>query len=383
MSVVQDFNIKIEEEDIFVYLNYKGRSTYVKICFENNYDEEYLLTILKETISDTIGDINVDTCLFYWDDALLFEPDIVPLIRSKRGCGQFKLTLKDGNKANEESDSGTDQRFFDDAVVTSSKLRSSFDEEPVSRKLLHSLDPTEPATRKSIIHHACQFIFKECGAYPTNIQKTALINALMDIFPGLKPQEKFVVKWFQMKVKNYRRKIKADDDKRGKRKASDVDDEQLKYIKNQVEFLKTCDPNDNIDSIKKALKETLNHRIDLSAKDHGSIYSNYKIFCHNLDLIVYDFELRFPRKNPRIIGDLEAFIDAGSTIYRVEGKLSMPEPECLSDIRKLCCIFHYTKTPTANKEPTFTIQQMLEDFIQFSTVSFSYNNLNLKTIYLI
>lgn len=236
-------------------------------------------------VSDTVGEINVDTCLFYWDDALLFEPDIVPLIRSKRGCGQFKITLKDGNNVMEENDSGSEQKCFDDAVVTSAKLRCSFDEEPVSRKLLHTLDPTEPATRKSIIHHACQFIFKECGAYPDVIQRTALINALMELFPKLKPQEKFVVKWFQMKVKNYRRKIKADDDKGGKRKATDVEAKQLKQHQNQVEFLKTCDKDDDIETIKRAMKETLSYRIDLSAKDDSNIYSNYKIFSNNLDLV--------------------------------------------------------------------------------------------------
>lgn len=114
----------------------------------------------------------------------------------------------------------------------------------------------------------------------------------------------------------------------------------------------------------------------------------------------YDFQLRFPKKDQDVVAQIKLFVDAASSIFRVETKQIMPEPgiyfiynffqffnfqnlDCLVDIRKLCCIFNYTKTPTGNKEAAFTIPRMLEDLIQFSTVSSNKNikkNMNKKKI---
>lgn len=244
-------------------------------------------------VSDTIPEVDTTSCLFYWCEAQLSEQDIVPLIRSKRGCGHFQLNLKDDIFVDDTSDSGIEQKCYKDAVLTTQKLREFFKEERASMKCILASDPTEPAIRKAIIHFACLYTFKECGNYPTNFQKNSVVQSIMEMFPGLKPIQKHIMPWFQMKVKNYRKKIRAemrnnleDEFFTGKRKAeSDANDSRKKRLKDQLEFLKTCDEDDNLGLIKTALVDTLTCRISLSGKEDTNIYRMFPIFSKSLEFV--------------------------------------------------------------------------------------------------
>ncbi|KAL5278212.1 hypothetical protein ACFFRR_003081 [Megaselia abdita] len=145
---------------------------------------------------------------------------------------------------------------------------------------------------------------------------------------------------------------------------SDCDSELLTMrAEDQLELLKGCTEVDEIEQIQEALKDTLAQRIEQVSIN---VFKTYKFFSKSLDLIVYDFSLRFPSVPENAIENIQLVLDAGCSIYASETKQDLPEEDYSANIRKFFAIFHYTNK--SEEEMTYTLPDMIQYFIQFSNI---------------
>lgn len=245
---------------------------YVIVC--------YLLSLVSAAFEGS----QIDDCNFYWDEVLIPDCELVPLIKAKQFCGHFRISLKEKlfrdqspkkeiplldeevvcsdndseigvdestNQSTEHSNVFevlpahflADQDPFDDLedkvsekpddflLAQAAKLREHFDSNVHTRILLLD-DPTKPCNRKNIITCAVKYLFQECGLYPDVTQRSHLVKILVEVFQRFKPDEDLVLRWIHDKVSNLRKKMKKEEisftkllETNQKRKREDSDQE--------------------------------------------------------------------------------------------------------------------------------------------------------------
>ncbi|KAL5278046.1 hypothetical protein ACFFRR_002970 [Megaselia abdita] len=365
MTAVSEFVITVEE-DIFLLVNYKKKTNYIKVCFK--FNDEYHNVLVKEAISAAFGKLDTESCDFFWDGALISENDLIPLIKAKKSCGHFKLTVKDrfGHQEHDDSDSNFEEEPVckkAKGVLSVVKFKNFVNTDVASKMLLEG-DPTEPSVRRILIDCAVKYLFQECGTLPTMNERESLANIVCEVYKALKPEEELVLKWILEKIKNVRSKIAGT----GSRKRRRSSDGMNLHIEKQMDFLESCVNIEDIPKIENALKDTLKYRINKYSNSDFSVFNTYKFFSKSLDLILYEFKLRVLSVDDNILQTFESFLDAACNVYKTETKQCLPEEDCLTGIRKLLTICHYTKTPNGPKNPSYTIQEMMKEFITYSTM---------------
>lgn len=275
-------------------------------------------------VSDAMPGVNVMNCNFLWRNVVIAEDDLIPLIKAKAGCGQFQINLKDKFDLmtntvltsdpdsdveveieaispppvkpevekvvvleDTTTDSASESSHGAEQVITSAKFIKYVNSHQNTKRLLHS-DHTEPSVRKGIIRCACDFLFQECGEYVNLTDRKHMVNVVIDVFPGLEPQEQFVTKWLHMKIINNRRKAKLPDEStdstssKKKRRTHSPDPED------HLIYLQSCRGNVvDIPKIKLALKATIISRRDQYGKDDFSVFDTYNFFTKSPELVSF------------------------------------------------------------------------------------------------
>lgn len=277
--------------------------------------------------------VNVMNCMFLWHNVRIAEEDLIPLIKAKAGCGNFQINLKDKldearrvmasnpntrvelrDRVEEPkvsaisptptvekvvvledttTDSASESSHGGEKVISSAKFTAFVNGNQHTKRLLHS-DHTEPSIRKGIITCACEFLFQECGEYASVSDRTEMVKVVVDVFRGLELQEQFVTKWLHMKIKNNRRKAKMADLEAlettlKKRKTEPEEAQDYSQLEppdyNQLQFLKKCVEVVDVDSVKYALKVTLNIRLDEYMREDFSVFDTYRFFTRCPELV--------------------------------------------------------------------------------------------------
>lgn len=254
----------------------------------------------------------IDNCNFYWEDALIIEKDLVPLIKAKKNCGHFKLNVKT-NYSESVEDNQSDSDFNDNPVYRNGELSAAkfkeFMSADVQTKLLLRDDPTEPSVRRSIIDVAVRYLFQECGTLPTANQRDAMMKVVCDVFKPLRSDEVLVMKWIQEKIKNVRWRMRQGNARNnsrllGKRSYDEVEEKNT-IIEDQIKYLEAC--TDDAPKVENALRETLKYRMDQCGQSDFSVFNTYKFFSKSLDLVSFSVTLDVFRTNLLNIVDLVRF----------------------------------------------------------------------------
>ncbi|KAL5278045.1 hypothetical protein ACFFRR_002969 [Megaselia abdita] len=279
----------------------------------------------------------------------------------------METSLKRKREESDQEESDQESSFSGIVVLNSNKFKDYINSDIHTRLLV--LDKhTEPSVRKSIINCSVKFLFNECGLYPSLSQKRALIELIADAFPGLKHEKENIKRWVSEKIKNFRKRTKQVETTFIK----NLDRERTLTAKTGIQegigFLESCTEIEDITQIQRALQDTLTYRLGQYSNPEFSVYQTYTFFRKSLDLILYEFGVRFPSVQENLMDNFELFLDAASNIYTLDTKQNLPEEDYAMDIRKFLSIFHYTRTPTGAKKP-YQLSDMIDEVITFSTVS--------------
>ncbi|KAL5278041.1 hypothetical protein ACFFRR_002966 [Megaselia abdita] len=350
--------VKFLFDEVGLYPDSAERHCLVKLLVEvfkpYRKDEDLVVKWVQDKISNLRKNIKTD------------EKNISRLLENSKKRNREESEPEDSEEDNESSFSYS---YSGCSLLTLSKFKEYMNSDIKNRLvLLEDTDHTEFSIRKKIIACAVQFMFKEVGMYPSSSHKLDLIRIIMETFSGLRGDEDQLKRWIQDRIVNCRRRSKQ---------IADSYNESLDRVRvltgamsleEQMKFLENCTAIDDIEKIQEVLKDTLGQRIEQNFIAEFSVFNTYKFFSQSLDLIKYDFSLRFPFVEENVLDNFELILDASSNLFALESKHDLKEEDFDTDIRKFLYIFHFTKTPVGAKKP-FTIQDMLENFIIFSTVS--------------
>lgn len=219
--------------------------------------------------------------------------------RIKRDEGNISKLLEDSKKRKledtEVEDSSTDDddassfasSFSGVSYLSASKMRQYIKSgQHSSLLLIAENEHAEPSIRKKIIAACVQFLFDECGLYPSLAQKRTVIKLVSEVFLGLNDEEQ-VKRWFNDRIINVR--------KRNKQLETTYHESLDRVriltgelrIEDQMKFLESCSEIDDIQKIQDALRDTLAHRIEQGGIVNFNVFNTYKFFSKSLDLVSF------------------------------------------------------------------------------------------------
>uniref|UniRef100_T1GQ96 Uncharacterized protein n=1 Tax=Megaselia scalaris TaxID=36166 RepID=T1GQ96_MEGSC len=199
-----------------------------------------------------------------------------------------------------------------------------------------------------------------------------MVKIIMKLFHFLNLEQQAVCKMLNTRIK-YARKNRfsnnSGDEFQTPHKKSKNEDlkDTTPNIQEDIAFLEECNTAIDVPRIKSALERTLSHRMGQYTQENFSVINTYRFFTKSLNLINYEFNIRFPEATEYILSNFEMYLDAASNIFRAENQSYVPKIEVDQNIQKFLYICHYTKHPRGPRDKCFTMEEMLDDFVQFQT----------------
>lgn len=231
---------------------------------------------------------------FMWGSSVLPKNEVIPFIISKRGCCNLKITVDETTGRMEKKRLLNDNIF----LISSRNLRAFMEEYSDGKIILETKDSNEDKTRIKIFNFAVDFLRKHVGDFPTEEEKTSLLNALKYLFPDFsKIRDKLFRSYLNEKMRNIRRKINESnkDSANCSKKRKPEDEKMLQNIKKKMiqefdeklEWLKNANVLTDGGKIREYLQITIEARLKEAKTANFSVLESYSIFHCDTNLVIF------------------------------------------------------------------------------------------------